>query len=185
MNVFVFCTKLGILRQIFCRSQTVLSSQPTFWQVLQHINCPFSKVTDFFKRPVFDRLQAYTQSATFQTLIKTDGAATKAGCNMYINCTPYIMDFRWNNAKLLGENTIHKNLKPLVQFKIQLETLDQQLQQALIKCGSMRQPVAIRQSPEKMSMEQERSPYKLRYQKNSILLFLYKLRNCWSLKKTW
>ena len=46
---------------------------------------------------------------TFQTLIKTDGAATKAGCNMYLNCTPEIMDFRWNNAKLLGENTIHKN----------------------------------------------------------------------------
>ena len=28
---------------------------------------------------------------------------------MYLNCSPEIMDFRWNNAKLLGTNTIHKN----------------------------------------------------------------------------
>ena len=46
---------------------------------------------------------------TFQTLIKTDGAATKAGCNMYLHCTPDIMDFRWNNARLLGTNTLHNN----------------------------------------------------------------------------
>ena len=28
---------------------------------------------------------------------------------MYLHCTPDIMDFRWNNEKLLGSNTIHNN----------------------------------------------------------------------------
>ena len=34
---------------------------------------------------------------------------TKAGYNMYLNCAPDIIDFRLNDAKLLGENTIHNN----------------------------------------------------------------------------
>ena len=53
-------------------------------------------------------LHALTKG-TSQTLIKTGSAATKAGCNMYLHCTPDIMDFRWNNAKLLGTNTVHNN----------------------------------------------------------------------------
>ena len=28
---------------------------------------------------------------------------------MYLNCAPDIIDFRLNNAKLLGDNTIHNN----------------------------------------------------------------------------
>ena len=46
---------------------------------------------------------------TSQTLIKTDKAASQAGCNMYLHCTPEIMDFRWNHASLFGINTIHNN----------------------------------------------------------------------------
>ena len=28
---------------------------------------------------------------------------------MYLHCSPEIMDFRWNEANLLGSNTIHNN----------------------------------------------------------------------------
>jgi len=42
-------------------------------------------------------------------VMKTGSAATDAGCNMYLYCSPSIMDFRWNNAKLLGQNTILNN----------------------------------------------------------------------------
>merc|ERR1712023_420187 len=38
-------------------------------------------------------------------VMKTGTAATDAGCNMYLYCSPSTMDFRWNEAKLLGVNT--------------------------------------------------------------------------------
>ena len=53
-------------------------------------------------------LHAQTKRIT-QTLIKTGSAATDAGCNMYLYCSPSKMDFRWNEANLLGSNTIHNN----------------------------------------------------------------------------
>ena len=52
---------------------------------------------------------SYTRR-TSQTLIKTGRAASTAGCDMYLHCSPDIMDFRWNNAKLLGTNTVHNNV---------------------------------------------------------------------------
>merc|ERR1711868_122807 len=38
-------------------------------------------------------------------VMKTGTAATDAGCIMYLYCSPSTMDFRWNEAKLLGVNT--------------------------------------------------------------------------------
>ena len=55
-------------------------------------------------------------------------------------------------------------LKLLVRFRIQWGTLEQQHHQALIKCGSIRQPVATRPSPEKWSTEKDRSANKLNFQ---------------------
>ena len=46
-----------------------------------------------------------------QTLIKKGAQARQAGCNMYLYCTPEIMDFRWNSFKLLGENTAEKKVQ--------------------------------------------------------------------------
>jgi len=42
-------------------------------------------------------------------VMKTGSAAKDAGCNMYLHCTPSIMDFRWNSEDLLGSNTVHNN----------------------------------------------------------------------------
>merc|ERR1711868_351504 len=42
-------------------------------------------------------------------VMKTGSAAKDAGCNMYLYCSPSTMDFRWNEANLLGSNTIHNN----------------------------------------------------------------------------
>ena len=36
---------------------------------------------------------------------------------MYLHCTPDLMDFRWNNAKLLGENTILNNPQTSCQIQ--------------------------------------------------------------------
>ena len=55
-------------------------------------------------------------------------------------------------------------LTPPVLLRIHLDLLEQKHQQALIKCGSIRQPVAIRPSPEKWSMEKDRSANKLNFQ---------------------
>ena len=50
-----------------------------------------------------------TKSIISETLIKKGQAARDSGCNMYLYCSPDIMDFRWNSAKLFGDNTVHNN----------------------------------------------------------------------------
>ena len=151
---------------------THLRKSSIFWtgsfSKMSILNCPFSKVTDIFKWPVSDSLIGYRRRPNwlhFKPWLRRTTQLLKlaATCTSTVLRTSWIFDGIMQNS--LEKTPYTKTLKPHVQFKIQLETLDRQLQQALIKCGGMRQPVAIRQLPEKMSMEQERSPYKLRYQK--------------------
>jgi len=42
-------------------------------------------------------------------VLKTDKQATDANCALYLSCKPEQMDFRFNEATLLGENTIQTN----------------------------------------------------------------------------
>ena len=63
---------------------------------------PFSAHENVTFRSGPSILHAKTK-VTSQTLIKTGSAATTAGCDVYLHCTPNI------NAKHLGTNTVHNN----------------------------------------------------------------------------
>merc|ERR1712176_125577 len=49
------------------------------------------------------------ESGKKKCFMKKGQAARDSGCNMYLYCSPDIMDFRWNSAKLFGDNTVHNN----------------------------------------------------------------------------
>ena len=137
------------------------------------LNCQFSEVSNFFKWPVSDSLLAYRRRLggylDYWLHFKPWLRRTAQLLKLAATCTSTVLLTLWTFVGIMqnySEKTPYTTtLKFLVRFRTQLETLDQPPQQELIKCGSMRQPVAIRLLPEKMSMEQERSAYKLWSQK--------------------
>ena len=87
----------------------------TFYKSVNYLSKITNKKSDSntrnynFGAKSFSHVFWLKKKTPLSTLIKTDAAATKAGCQMYLHCSPEIMDFRWNNANLLGTNTVHNN----------------------------------------------------------------------------